>query len=650
MKKNLFPKDIHNMSLAELELLTYEIRAFLLDTISKTGGHLASNLGIVELTVALHKVFDSPNDKLIWDVGHQSYVHKLLTGRSPEFHTLRQFGGISGFPKVNESVYDTFDMGHSSTSISLATGFAIARDLKNENHQVVAVIGDGAFTGGLVYEALNNLGDSKSKAIIVLNDNEMSISKNTGGISRHLSRLRMSRTYLDFKKQIKSKLVHSPKLYSKVEHLKDSIKYAIANGHGAFFEELGFNYFGPVDGHNVEDLVGILSLAKDMDTPVVIHAITKKGKGYKNAENNPGKFHGIEPFDVTTGTPHPKEPFISYSQVFGETITKLARNDESVVAISAAMLDSTGLGKFKEEFPKRTFDVGIAEAHAVTFAAGLASQGLKPFVAIYSSFLQRAYDQIMSDVCLSNLPVVFAVDRAGNVGSDGETHHGIYDFSYLAHVPNLTVLAPKDEAELEKMLEYAYSLNSPCVVRYPKGRVLDFSQSDLAVGDVTKTVYTEGDNLKIETGKSELISTGSDVEIWAIGSMVSIAVQAAEIVRQKGYSVGVINARFLKPLDENALLDSINRTKVIVTIEDNVITGGFGSCVMDFVQSINDKTIGNFDSNFSATPKSSDVKILKLGWPEKFIEHGSIDELFNKYGLDAEQVAERICEFIERKA
>jgi len=641
MKKTLTPEDIHGMSLKELDLLTYEIRAFLLDTISKTGGHLASNLGIVELTVALHKVFDSPTDKFIWDVGHQSYVHKLLTGRSSQLHTLRQFGGLSGFPKVSESVHDSFNMGHSSTSISLATGFAIARDLKNENHHIVAVIGDGAFTGGLVYEALNNLGDSKAKVIIVINDNEMSISQNTGGISKHLGRLRMSRTYLDFKKQIKSKLAHSPKLYSKVGHLKDSIKYAIANGQGAFFEELGFNYFGPVDGHNVEDLVGILSLAKEMDSSVVIHVITKKGKGYKNAEANPGKFHGIEPFDVTTGTPHPKGELVSYSQVFGETVTRLAQNDERVVAISAAMIESTGLSKFKQTFPNRTFDVGIAEAHAVTFAAGLASQGLKPFVAIYSSFLQRAYDQIMSDVCLSNLPVVFAVDRAGNVGSDGETHHGIYDFSYLAHVPNLTVLAPKDEVELEKMLKYAYLQSSPCVVRYPKGRV-----GISAINTTLSTEMPQSTNNTIITGKSELISTGSDVEIWAIGSMVSIAEQAAEIVRQKGYSVGVTNARFLKPLDESALLDSVNRTKAIVTLEDNVTTGGFGSCVMDFIQFTSNKTGGQS----GATEENTGIQVLKIGWPEKFIEHGSTSELFHKYGLDAKSVAERICEFVERKA
>ena len=643
MKKNLTPDDIRNMSLRELELLTYEVRAFLLDNISKTGGHLASNLGIVELTVALHKVFNSPTDKLIWDVGHQTYVHKLLTGRSPQFHTLRQFGGLSGFPKVEESVHDSFNTGHSSTSISLAAGFATARDLKKETNHVVAIIGDGALTGGLVYEGLNNLGGSKSKVIIVLNDNEMSISQNTGGVSKHLRKLRMSRTYLDFKKQIKSKLANSPKLYSKASHLKDSVKYAVVDGKGAFFEELGFSYFGPIDGHNIEDLIEILSLAKDVDTSVVIHAITKKGKGYKNAEMNPGKFHGIEPFDVTTGSPLPKGSFVSYSQVFGETVTKLAQNDERVVAISAAMLEGTGLTKFKEVFPERTFDVGIAEAHAVTFAAGLASQGVKPFVSIYSSFLQRAYDQIISDVCMLNLPVVFAVDRAGNVGSDGETHHGIYDFSYLAHIPNLTVLAPKDEGELEKMIEYAYALNSPCVIRYPKGRALPNTQSNNELSSINNAMSDTKGNMQVVTGKSELISTGSDVEIWAIGSMVSVAEQVVELLRKKGYSVGLTNARFLKPLDESALLDSMKRTKVIVTLEDNVITGGFGSCVADVMKSV------GIGENSSDTGGGFNAKVLKLGWPEQFIEHGSLDELFHKYGLDADSVTERICEFIERK-
>ena len=619
MKRTLLPEDIHNMSPKELNLLTYEIREFLLDSVSKTGGHLASNLGVVELTIALHKVFNSPDDKLIWDVGHQCYVHKLLTGRSPEFNTLRKLGGLSGFPRINESEHDCFNMGHSSTSISLSAGFAAARDLKKENNHVVAIIGDGALTGGLAYEALNNLGDSNSKVIIVLNDNEMSISKNTGGVSRHLSRLRMSRTYLDFKKQVKDKLGHSKfgkGIYSGIEHIKDSVKYAIVDG--AFFEELGFKYFGPVDGHNIGDLVEILTLAKDVEQSVIIHTITQKGRGYKNAENNPDKFHGTEPFDITTGTPFPAAPYISYSQIFGEKLIGIAQKDEKVVAISAAMLESTGLKRYKEVFPDRTFDVGIAEQHAVTFAAGLAAQGFKPFVAIYSSFLQRAYDQIMSDVCMQNLPVVFVVDRAGNVGSDGETHHGIYDLSYLSHMPNLTIMAPKDEAELESMLDYAHSLDAPCVIRYPKGRE----------GDATE----HGQEIVIETAKSERISSGDDVEIWALGNMAEIAEKALDVLREKGLSAGLVNARFVKPLDEAGLTESIRRTKVLVTLEDNIITGGFGSCVSDFIKASGER----------------DVRMLKLGWPQQFLEHGSIDELFRKYRLDAESVAERIYEFLEK--
>jgi len=632
MKRNLFPEDIHNMSLNELELLTYELRESLIDTISKTGGHLASNLGVVEITVALHKIFDSPKDKLVWDVGHQAYVHKLITGRAEKFDTLRQFNGISGFPRVNESEHDTFNMGHSSTSISLAAGLATARDLKKENYNVVAVIGDGALTGGLAYEALNNVGELKSKVIIILNDNEMSISKNTGGMSQHLSRLRMSRAYLGIKKQVKSGLSHIPKLgkglSAGIEHIKDSVKYAIVNG--AFFEELGIKYFGPVDGHNLEDLMKILSLAKDVEQSVVIHVITRKGKGYRNAENNPNKFHSIEPFDTTTGTVLKKETSVSYSQVFGDKLLELACKDDNVVAVSAAMVEGTGLKKFKEMFPERVFDVGIAEAHAVTFSAGLAKQGLKPVVAIYSSFLQRAYDQIMSDVCMHNLPVVFAIDRAGSVGSDGETHHGIYDLSYLSHMPNLTILAPKDKSEFEQMLDYAYALESPCVVRYPRGAANSFA---FAAEIRNEAGIGESIDNTIETLRSEVISVGKDIEIWAIGNMVSIALQAASIISEKGYSAGVVNARFVKPLDEVGLMDSIKRTKLIVTLEDNIVTGGFGSKVADFI---------------ATAGLEKEVKVLKLGWPEQFIEHGSVEQLFNKYGLDMKSVAERICIYFER--
>ena len=615
MKRILYPENIHSMSLRELNLLTYEIREFLLDTVSRTGGHLAANLGVVELAVALHKVFNSPVDKIIWDTGHQSYIHKLLTGRAERFGTLRQEGGISGFPRSDESEHDCFSTGHSSTSISLAAGFAVARDLKKEEYNVVAVIGDGALTGGLAYEALNNLGASDSKVIIVLNDNEMSISKNTGGVSQHLSRLRMSRTYLGLKKQVKNKLKNLPGIYSGIEHIKDSVKYAIVDG--AFFEELGFKYFGPVDGHNIEDMLEMLALAKDVPQSVVLHVITQKGKGYKNAEKNPGRFHGIDPFDVTTGTPHTRKTGASFSKAFGKKMTELAENDGKIVAISAAMLESTGLKEFKTTYPERTFDVGIAEGHAVTFAAGLAASGLRPVVAVYSTFLQRAYDQIMSDVCLQNLPVIFAVDRAGVVGADGQTHQGIFDLSYLSHMPNMTVMAPKDTAELEAMLEYAYKLGKPCAIRYPK---------EGEAGPEACSI--------IKTAESELIKKGSDVEIWALGSMVSLGGRALKRLAKKGYSAGLINARFIKPLDEAALLKSARRAKNIVTLEDNIITGGFGSCVAEFIKS----------------NCGGEVRLLKLGWPEQFIEHGDIDTLLGKYRLDENGIAERVCEFIEGKA
>jgi len=624
MKKTLiehnFPDDIRNMSPNELELLSYEIREFLLDQLSKTGGHLASNLGVVELTIALHKVFKSPYDKLIWDVGHQCYVHKLLTGRASRFATIRQLGGLSGFPKREESEHDCFNTGHSSTSISLAAGFAAARDQNHEKHSVVAIIGDGALTGGLAYEALNNLGASKSKVIIILNDNEMSISKNTGGISQHLSKLRMSRTYIDIKKQVKNTIKNIPGvgkgLYSGIGHIKDSVKYAIVNG--AFFEELGFRYFGPVDGHNISDLIEIFSLAKDVEESVVIHTITQKGKGYKNAENNPNHFHGIGPFDVTTGASLSKGNGISFSNVFGNKLIHLADNDSKIIAISAAMIEGVGLAAFKERFPDRTFDVGIAEAHAVTFAAGMAQQGLKPVVAIYSTFLQRAYDQILSDVCMQKLPVVFAIDRAGIVGNDGETHHGIFDLSFLNHMPNLTILSPKDDVELEKMMEYALVLDAPCAIRYSKR-------------ELTKcpgTVCAE-----IETGKSECLSSGKDVEIWALGNMAETAQKTALLLQEKGIDVGFVNARFVKPLDEEGLSQSANRVSTIVTLEDNILKGGFGDEVRKFL----------------AGQGKAKGKLLTLGWPDQFIEHGSIEELLCKYKLDPPSVAERICEFIERE-
>ena len=625
MKKTLldyeFPEDLNEMSERDLELLSYEIRDFLIEKVSKSGGHLASNLGVVELTIALHKVFDSPKDKMVWDVGHQSYVHKILTGRACSFDSLRCFNGISGFPKRVESVHDMFDSGHSSNSISAAMGYATARDLDGEDYSVISIIGDGALTGGMAYEALNNAGSSQSKMIVVLNDNEMSIAKNTGGISQHLAKLRASQTYLDFKKQLKKTLKGIPGvgegLYSGIEHLRDSVKYAIVPG--AIFEQLGFKYFGPVDGHNIHDLIEVLSFAKLMNEPVLIHAITKKGKGYRNAEMNPGKFHGIGAFDPTTGNVLTESRNLSYSLIFGNKLVQLAGDNEKIIAVSAAMVDATGLGKFAMKYPERIFDAGIAEAHAVTFAAGLAASGYRPVVAIYSTFLQRAYDQILIDVCMQNLPVIFAIDRAGNVGADGETHHGVFDLSYLSHMPNMTILAPKDGKELADMLEYAFTLNGPCAIRYPKGEAVD------CIDEISYPVID---------GTSERLHYGKDVEIFAVGNMVSIGMEACKMIKSRGYEAGLTNVRFVKPYDKNSLLSAVDKTKKIVTLEDNVLDGGFGSIA----------------NGILAENGITDVKVLNIGWPDKFIEQGSTKELFYKYALDSESIAERVCDFLEGKA
>lgn len=611
LKKKLteynFPEDLKTMSHRELDLLSYEIRDYLIENISKTGGHLASNLGVVELTIAIHKVFESPSDKIIWDVGHQSYIHKILTGRAGDMSTIRKHAGISGFPKRDESVHDCFETGHSSTSISAATGFAVARDLNGENHEVIAVVGDGALTGGLAYEGLNNAGDSKSKMIVILNDNEMSINKNTGGMAKHLAKLRISNAYLDFKKQLKKTLKGIPGvgegLYSGAEHLRDSIKYAVVQG--AVFEEFGFKYIGPVDGHKINEVIEVLTYAKSLDGPVLVHVLTTKGKGYRNAEANPNKFHGIGPFDPTTGAQFGTAEDLTFSQVFGNKITQLASKDDKIVAVCAAMIDGTGLEKFHQKFPDRIFDAGIAEAHAVTFAAGLAQCGFKPIVAVYSTFLQRAYDQILMDVCLQNLPVIFAIDRAGNVGQDGETHHGIFDLSYLNHMPNLTILAPKDGQELAEMLEYATTLNGPCAIRYPRG-----SAADVFIGNY--------DSL--------------DVEIWAVGKMVSIGCKACDLLKETGINAGLINVKRIKPLDQAGIVAATKRVKHIVTLEDNSVIGGFGQQLSSLLL---EKGILN-------------VKVTNIGWPDKFIEHGRVDQLFEKYGLDANGIAERVRKAIER--
>jgi 1-deoxy-D-xylulose-5-phosphate synthase len=614
-----FPEDLKKMSNNELDLLSYEIRDFLIDNVSKTGGHLASNLGVVELTIALHTVFESPKDKIIWDVGHQAYVHKILTGRAEGFSSLRQYGGMSGFPKREESLHDCFDTGHSSNSISAATGIAAARDLSAENFAVIAVIGDGALTGGLAYEALNNAGISKSKIIVIINDNGMSISKNTGGLSQHLSKLRLSPAYLDFKKQVKKTLKGIPgvgiNLYAGIEHVRDSVKYAMFDG--ALFEELGFKYMGPFDGHNIEDLTAALSLAQNTDESVVLHVLTKKGKGYKNAEASPNKFHGIGPFDPTTGVPLKAPSNFTYSQVFGSKMIQLADKNKKLVAVSAAMIEGTGLSKFSEKFSDRIFDVGIAEAHAVSFAAGLAVSGYRPVVAIYSTFLQRAYDQMMIDVCMQNLPVIFVIDRAGNVGADGETHHGVFDLSYLNHMPNMTVLAPSDGKELAEMLEYSLTLDGPCAIRYPRGEALDLSgMYGGEYGDVSK---------------SKTIIKGKDVEILAVGKMVSIGIDACAMLNSYGINAGIVNIRSVKPLDQATILGAAERAKVLVTLEDNVIEGGFGQQVITLL------------SNFNIT-----TPCRAIGWPDCFVEHGADKELFKKYSLDAAGVYERVRDFIER--
>lgn len=614
LMKHRFPDDLKKMDNDELELLSYEIRDFLVEEVSKTGGHLASNLGAVELSIALHKVFDSPKDKLIWDVGHQTYVHKILTGRADKFPGLRQLNGLSGFPKSKESPHDIFDTGHSSTSISLGLGMAAARDVKGEDYNVISIIGDGAMTGGVAFEALNNVASLNSKMIVILNDNEMSISKNTGGFSKYLGRLRGSDKYLSMKSQIKKNVSKVPVIgegmITGLKNARKSIKYAMIDG--IIFEELGFKYFGPVDGHDINELCETLELAKEYKKPVFIHVITKKGKGYSKSEERPDIFHGIGPFDMDTGIPIKTSDKPSYSKVFGNKLTKMADEDDRIVAISAAMIDGTGLDSFKEKHPDKIFDVGIAEGHAVTFAAGLAKAGLKPYFAVYSTFLQRAYDEIIEDVCLQNLPVVFCIDRAGIVGADGETHHGIFDLSYLRHIPNMTIMAPKDGAELEAMLEFSKTIDGPCAIRYPRGSAADIGKPN-----------------KITLGKSHQLKRGTDVEIWSVGTMADKVIKAADILKAKGISASIINTEFIKPLDTDRLKKSAEKYPLIVTVEDNVVSGGIGEGIKDIVS-------------------LKDVKVINIGWPDDFIEHGTSDELYAKHGMDPRSIAERIIKELER--
>ena len=610
------PNDIKRIDPEEYEQLAQEIRQFLIDSISKTGGHLASNLGVVELTMALHIVFDLPTDKLIWDVGHQSYTHKILTGRKNQFNKLRKYGGMSGFPKRNESDYDAFDTGHSSTSISAGLGYASARNITGEDYHVISVIGDGALTGGMAYEALNNASSLKKNFIIVLNDNSMSISENVGGISRILDDVRSSYSYYDLKEDVKNtlhKLPNGDALVEKIKKTKSNIKQFIVPGQ--IFEDMGIQYLGPVDGHNIHKLIKIFNIAKRVDSPVLVHVVTQKGHGYAPAEKNPSRFHGIGPFDIKTGKSLSVGKGESYSAVFSRKICDIAKTDRSVVAITAAMPDGTGLDKFKKWFPDRFFDVGIAEEHAVTFSAGLAAGGMKPVFAVYSSFLQRAFDQILHDVCMQQLHVVFAIDRAGLVGSDGETHQGIFDLSFLSVIPNMTIIAPKNGWELENALEFALEhFYGPIAIRYPRG---------CAYTGLSEYVQP------IEYGKSELIHEGSHICLMAVGNMMETALTTGERLKEYNIDATIVNARFVKPIDEDMICDIADEHELLVTLEENVYTGGFGEAVSRYTQM-----------------NGLSIRTLGIALPDDYIEHGNVDILKHEAGIDAEAVFDRIMETI----
>lgn len=606
---------IKNSDYGDLEALAREIRDFLVEKVSKTGGHLASNLGIVETTIALHKVYDTAVDRVIFDVGHQSYVHKIITGRAGAFDTLRKYKGLSGFPKSRESIHDAYDTGHSSTSISAAMGYATARDLRNEDYQVVAVIGDGAMTGGLVYEALNNIGASGTNIKIVLNDNGMSIAKNVGAMSRHLNNLRTSKNYTRMKENIRGALDNIPvvgqRVSDTISHTKNKIKYSLLDEQGVLFEDLGIKYIGPVDGYDLPALVEAYTAANQYDGPTLVHVITKKGKGYYWSEKYPRKFHGIAPFDADNGNILSSPSGPSYSKVFGDKLVELARTDESIVAISAAMGTATGLGPFYKEFEPRFFDVGIAEAHAVVFAAGMAKAGMTPVVAIYSSFLQRAFDQLIEDICLQNLHVVFAVDRAGLVGADGETHHGMFDLSYLNMIPNMKILCPADGNQLEEMLEYAvHQYDGPIAIRYPRGS-------------------SQGNHLRLKpfTGENTVLSVGKDVTILAVGAMLDTGIEAARLLREHGFDAGVTAINVVKPMDAAAVN---SETKLVVTLEDNTIIGGFSD---EFDRVNREKAFG----------------ILNFALPDQFIEQGSIPELREECAVTPEDVVKGVEDYFEKR-
>lgn len=610
------PEDVKALTVRELEQLASELRHFIIDTVSQNGGHLAPNLGTVELTLALYSVFSFPGDKLVWDVGHQAYTHKILTGRRDAFKTLRKKGGITGFPNRSESVYDAFGVGHASTSISAALGMALARDARGEKNQVIAVIGDGALTGGESFEALNNAGDLGTKLIVILNDNEMSIDANVGAMSEYLSRIRIAPQYARAKRDMGSLLMSIPhigdKVYKTASHLKDGVRSVLVPG--SLFEEMGFHYIGPIDGHNIGLLEEVLASAKEMEGPVLIHIHTVKGKGYKPAEQAPDKFHGVGCFDPSTGKSAKKAGCApSYTSVFSKALIELAKDRPDILAITAAMPSGTGLKAFGQAYPKRFFDVGIAEEHAMTLAAGMAAAGMHPVIALYSTFAQRAYDQLIHDVCLQNLPVTLCLDRAGLVGEDGPTHHGVFDLSYLRQMPNMCVMAPKDEEELRHMLATAIAIEGPAAVRYPRGAGLGVPLTD--------SLET------LPVGKAEVLQEAGDIAFLAVGTMVEKAKEAAAILKEEGIEAAVVNMRFIKPLDTERI-DEMARTKrLLITVEENVLAGGFGSAVAEYL-----------------ADHGIEVPLLRFGIPDRFIEQGTRRELLSLCGLQPDEMAERIRE------
>ena len=616
------PVDLKKLKEEELTPLAAEIREFILETVAKTGGHLASNLGCVELTIALHYCFDSPRDRIIWDVGHQAYTHKIITGRRDLFHTQRQYGGISGFPKRSESPHDPFGAGHSSTSISAGIGMALARDLKEGDNKVIAVIGDGSMTAGIAFEALNQAGHLHKNLIVILNDNDMSIAKNVGAFSAFLSRKLTGSYYRDLKKEMQALLVGIPAVGHNIlqfaRKAENSLKGFLTPS--SLFEALGFDYFGPIQGHNLPHLIEVLKNVRSLEGPVLVHVVTTKGKGYPPAEENPGYFHGVGPFDRKTGkTTGGKGSSPSYTSVFGDTMVKLAASDDKIIAITAAMRDGTGLASFAKTYPDRFFDVGIAEQHALTFAAGLATEGYRPVAAIYSTFTKRAYDQIFHDICLQKLGVTLALDRAGLVGDDGPTHHGVFDLSYLRHLPDLVVMAPKDENELQHMLKTAVYAGGPMALRYPRGAGFG--------------VAMDRELLALEVGKGEKVADGNDLAIVAIGVTVNAALKAAEILKARGIGACVINARFVKPLDRQLILSEARRTGCLVTVEENALQGGFGSAVLELLEE----------------ERLTGVRIKRLGIPDRYIEQGSQAQLRKDLGLDAEGIAAAVEAFLAAK-